>query len=753
MANRLAQPIAVPTQAPDIPLGSVPLLPKDTGGAEYYGAIESKMNGLASEIGAVADRAAAVEGKQAGYEAGMDPEFRPNGEDFTIRGQAFNASAVATYELNMKTAIATKAQTIADQFAQDPKGMQGAFAQLAGEYKNDNFPQMAPIAAAQIEGYRLSAVRSATRNAEAAATAARKDALQTSMAAQFSALDRATYGLGLDEKSDQVIAGQLEGIRQSLSGAAARGDITRDAAARALQQAEATVASARILGAFDRLQSPAAQQQFAAELGQRYAKSEGDFAGLDPASMQKLQATIAGRLKATDAQVNVAAKELDARIDSMTAAAKQGLVPPPDAMAGLRAQVALIGDQGLAAKAAIAEHVLSLTELGRKMTPAELDGTIAGINKTMTEKGATAEALELRDSAAGLLKTMRDAIGNDPLGWADRVGAVKVAPLDLTKPDTLAPQMQQRALAADTVAKYYGIKPVYLTPAESDAFSRVASQGGAPMLTVAKAIADGFGPRAGAVFDQLGQNAPVLAHVGNLLAQPGAEPFAQDVAQGLSLKAQESLPAAKQTMSLPNWLKSAPDKMLTAQTAEIRTVYGDAFALSGDAGLAAQESARQAFNWRAVSTGLDAANPDGKVNKAFDMALQQAAGARFAPDGTQYGGVTSIRPGIYNSYRVLVPPDIKASSFGKVIGAITDADLAALPAPPAAADGKAYSARDLHNAVPVAVRGGYRFALGEPGSDNPKWLRGGDGLPFVLDLDALRPALQKRLPDAFLGGR
>jgi hypothetical protein len=53
----------------------------------------------------------------------------------------------------------------------------------------------------------------------------------------------------------------------------------------------------------------------------------------------------------------------------------------------------------------------------------------------------------------------------------------------------------------------------------------------------------------------------------------------------------------------------------------------------------------------------------------------------------------------------------------------------------------------------VATRGGYRFAAGDPASDDPKWIRGADGRPFVLDLERLEPALRKRVPGAYSGGR
>ena len=99
--------------------------------------------------------------------------------------------------------------------------------------------------------------------------------------------------------------------------------------------------------------------------------------------------------------------------------------------------------------------------------------------------------------------------------------------------------------------------------------------------------------------------------------------------------------------------------------------------------------------------------------------------------------------------KVLIPGSIRNDRFGSVLGALTDADVAGAEA----ANGKKYTASDIKSAVPVAVRGGYRFAAGDPMSDNPKWIRGADGNPFVLDFEALEPTLRKRVPAAFMGGR
>jgi hypothetical protein len=65
--------------------------------------------------------------------------------------------------------------------------------------------------------------------------------------------------------------------------------------------------------------------------------------------------------------------------------------------------------------------------------------------------------------------------------------------------------------------------------------------------------------------------------------------------------------------------------------------------------------------------------------------------------------------------------------------------------PPVDAKGNPYTARDIHNAIPVATRGGYQLA-GDPTSDGPRWIRGADGRPFVLDIERMERSCGSAFP-------
>jgi hypothetical protein len=753
MANRLATPVDVPASAKTaLSMEPTPILSKDSGGAEYFARAQKLFSGLGDEIGGLADKAAAVEGAKEGYERGLDPEFRPT-NGFSIRDQAIDKTGIATYELTQKTEIAKRADAIAQKYPNDPRAAQAAFEQLGKEYSEGSFPEVRPIFAANIEHYRLATVRAATRRLESENTAARKTALEDNLQTRLSAIDRTSYAIGLDEEAAKTAAAQLEDLRRDLSAATERRDMTPKAAERVMAVAEGSIAQAKIIGAFDRLPSMAAREEFLGDFGRRYSQSEGDFAKLDPKAAHSVQSAMIARLKSEGVEAGQQGAAITKELDRIDTNAGAGMPATREQMVQLQTRAASVADPALSARLERSRAILDLAQTGSKMTPGELEGVVANIDATIAEKGASEDAVALRKTASSLLNTMREELKRDPLGWANRAGLVSAPPIDFGKDDALL-QMRARAPQAEAIARYYNLKePVYLHAGERAMLARISAQGGEQLLGTAKSIVEGFGPAAAPkVLAEIGQNAPVLAHTGALLRSNGSENFTLDVAEGLQLRNEETKPAGKRTIELPNWIKQPPDKMLTAQRGELQDVYGDAFALAPDSARAAEASARSAFNARALRHGHNPMLDTPESKSAFDRTLQEAAGARFTPDGTQFGGVTSYKPGWFSGTRkVLVPNTVRADSFRDVILSIRDEDLNSLPAPPQSPGGKAYRARDLQEAVPVAVSGGYRFALGDPASDNPKWIRGADGKAFVLDIDAL--PLRQRVPGAFLGGR
>ncbi len=432
-----------------------------------------------------------------------------------------------------------------------------------------------------------------------------------------------------------------------------------------------------------------------------------------------------------------------AEIDKAAKNVADGYPMPPAQSGTLRQVAAQSRNPEVQARLNELETVAPIIADWRKASPAQLERNLAETDRIMREQGATPAMIALQKSGTEMLKNMRAGLKTDPLGWADRTGAVPVAPFDWSKPETLDAQMRDRVVAAETVAKHYGIRPSYLRPDERAAITAATAQGGAQMTAVAGAIVSGFGDKAPRVLAEVSKDAPVVAHIGGLMTSNGSPALMRDAAEAVRLRADPQF-------KLPHWLNKPTDKIIAAQHTETVSTYGGAFALAGDTGRAAEATAQSAYFSRAYRNGYDPLLETSDAKTAYKKTLQEAAGATYDPAGVRFGGVDSYgtKPGTwFSSNRVLIPGNIREGYFGSVIGALKDDDLGGKWQ----SFGRTYSARDVQNAIPVAVRGGYRFAIGDPNSDDPKWIPDANGRPLVLDLERLESEMRKRVPGAYKG--
>lgn len=445
-----------------------------------------------------------------------------------------------------------------------------------------------------------------------------------------------------------------------------------------------------------------------------------------------------------------------ANIDDIERSAAEGHKPLPDRLATVRQAVASSNNPLIASRYEAVMRSLPIVASWWQMSPAQLDSDLAKLEAGIRINGPNQTSETLRKTGRELLKTMNKEIMTDPLGWAERVGVAAVPPIDFSKPEAVA-DMRARIASAEVVARQYGIAPTYLRPEERRAIEVATAQGGAPMMATARMIADGFGDRANSVYAEVSKQSPKLAHMGGLLNGGlfggGSALFAADVAEGTKLLSTEE--SRKQ---LPHWARTPTDKVYQFHNTSKVDQYGGAFRLIENNERAAEESAKTAFMVRGIRNGYDPSSTlvSTTARAAYNRALQEAAGATYDAKNVQYGGVVDYgtKPGTwFSSNKVLIPSTIRSDRFKDVIGAIRDDDLKLMPVSPQTADGKVYTARDLQAAVPVAVPGGYRFAAGDPTSDDPKWINGADGNPFVLNLERLEPVLRQRKPEAFAGAR
>lgn len=469
---------------------------------------------------------------------------------------------------------------------------------------------------------------------------------------------------------------------------------------------------------------------------------------LTPQQRQQYNAKAIGVIRDLQRDQNLNDKAITSAIDDVNKRATEGYRTSDADITQIRHAIATNKNPALNSYYKTTLQNMDTLQEWRRLSPAQLGNQLDRLERQMNERGADDTSKALLKNGRDLQKTMNKEIKEDPLGWMNRTGTADVPPIDFTAKE--APlDMRGRIAIAEMGAQYYGQPPVYLRPEEVRQLELTTSTNGSSLMTAAKNIADGFGDRSPAVLNQVRKDAPMLSHLGGLLSGSlfggGSVTFAGDVANAVTLMADP-----EKAKTLPHWMTKPTDKTYTIENARTVEQYGDAFIMAPETGRNAEMSAKMAFGVRALRTGMsiDEVERGGtKSRKGFNDALQEGAGAKFV-NNQQFGGVTDFRasgsyPWSWTNRKVLVPSNIRADMFKDVIGKITDDDLSRMPVAPR------YTARQLQQATPVAVSGGYSFAVGDPSSGDPKWVQGEDGKRFVLRLDAMEPELRKRIPAAY----
>jgi hypothetical protein len=356
--------------------------------------------------------------------------------------------------------------------------------------------------------------------------------------------------------------------------------------------------------------------------------------------------------------------------------------------------------------------------------------------KPQGQGGLSPRAAAVIDDAESYVKARRGLVEKDPLGAAERDGTVPaVAPIDWRAPDAMKAQLGARIDQAEAVARANGRAPVYIRPDEREALKAEVQKGGDGALKLVTSIVEGAGPKARAVLDEIEGATPRLAAIGRMVAHgaPEQQNAARDAFEALRLEQEPGAKVAKDPKD--------------ADAIE-RRLLGAAYGTQTVERQRAIDAARLIYKGRMARGNIDPDSAAGE--KTYEQALRLATG-QSGTEASAAGGVADYKPPANwsGTRKVLVPESVKADRFPDVIGAITEADLAGAPGGPPERDGKPYLPRDLKVAYPVRVPGGYAFAMGEPGTDDPKWIQGKDGRPFVLNWDYIEPRVKTRVPTAF----
>jgi hypothetical protein len=453
-----------------------------------------------------------------------------------------------------------------------------------------------------------------------------------------------------------------------------------------------------------------------------------------------LDASLQSLEKAVRTQSSSDVVQLGKNLSDYVDRTASGLPTPPDEWTKYATSPAAQTPKGQQA-IAVAENKVKIATAMRNMSVDDAGRLVTGLRAEAGKGGATAPAAEIVSFAESQLDKQRKAINTDQLGYAaDKRLIPAVAPIDFqgftSSGDTaaLAAQVRDRTAQARAVAGELSRSPQFLRPDERDRLKEIVDKGGPPAMALAGAIVKGADSDAPAILREISTDAPLLAQAGNIIANGGSTSAARDAFQAAKIKLEtgKDLPAVPPSIS----------------GKAVRDTFGSAFALQGDDGGRIRATADAIAKTRMFSGSVDPKSSDAET--IYRRALQEAAGASFH-GGVQYGGVIDYKPGYWSNYKVPVPADMRADRFRDVIRSIRDDDLQSLPVPPQAASGKAYAARDLAGAVPIAVRGGYRFAMGDPSSTDPQYVRGADGAPFVLPFSVLT-SIAPRVSGSLVGG-
>src|SRR6185503_18674446 len=186
--------------------------------------------------------------------------------------------------------------------------------------------------------------------------------------------------------------------------------------------------------------------------GQTSDAYTGPFQNLSPEQRLRLANKAETRIRQEVALTQQAVKSFDSL-------AEKGYAPEASQVEALRAKVESSREPRLIQEFREAEAILQWQGAARQARPEELDAYIRGKGERVRAQGATpfdAKRLEIADK---LLTNMRQELKSDPLGWADRVGVIKVEPVDFSSPDAAEASLSKRMQQADAVSSHYGTEP------------------------------------------------------------------------------------------------------------------------------------------------------------------------------------------------------------------------------------------------------------------------------------------------------
>jgi hypothetical protein len=322
------------------------------------------------------------------------------------------------------------------------------------------------------------------------------------------------------------------------------------------------------------------------------------------------------------------------------------------------------------------------------------------------------------DAMRSLQKAALDGLDKDPLGWAQQAGRIQVENLNFTDQASMELSLRARAADATAVAQSYGRPVRFFRPDERDALARKMAEDPALMVGFVQTLRNSLGERdAPRALAEISKEAPVLAHVAGLSMMTGDEAIMRETATALKVRQIDNY----QPINMPQ--------------AQRPTVAALSFLPGLEA--SAAKTAEILFDIRARQAGIDPVKDPATAQTLWTNTMSEVLGARTI-NGETYGGLADV-----NGRMTLVPTDMTADQLQARMDAINETTLADLP-PIKTLNGYRITAAELATAklVPIAPNK-YRVALGDPASDDPRYLMGENNSFWILDIGMLPQAEKK----------
>lgn len=651
--------------------------------------------------------------------------FRPSGRD-TVYGRAYDVQGTRTYLEELDLTMRADQAAVYEAYKADPVMLEKALGELETAHMRESvFEEIAPEYSVAFRRQAMTLVDRAKAERETVLKEQNKADFLTRMGDYETRKAQALAGFDPEKPESAAALMDLQGsIDAHYDSAVARGILTPAQAlvAKDASRSETTV-SFYLKQTAGR--SPEEIAAVRAEMSADFA--EGRLEGVSGDDWAKINSGLAEAEKARRTQDTQANRMLDVRGRDLAKRVAQGLPVTAEEMA--RFQL----DAGTAPKGAeIVQSTLARMRVSDAIRKMPIDQVERSLPELLKGEGGTVRPDDM-DFARKTIDSHRKALADDPIGVAERFGVIAPSePLPLEAGiglDQAESAFAARMASADAVAEHFGVSPRFFRPEEKGRIKTLIDEDPDAALALAAGVVSAAGPRARAVLKELGDVAPAMEQAGTVLTIGGNADAARDLMAGYG-----------KTPEGGKYPDYGPDKRrpIAEKVVGSALVFDPALARSFDAGAAS--IARK----RLYDAGIDPKSDEAKP--IFRQALNEAAGAHYV-NGTQFGGFASYDPGFtWSPRQVVVPVNIRADSFGDVVGAMTDADLAGMTAK----NGRAWRAADFQKAYPVRVNGGHVFAQGDPTSATPLFITDAKGNPIVLDFEGeLGKTLASRLPEAF----